>query len=145
MWPVSEWICLCIMLFVSVGDVKDRKISVYILLMSAAASILYHCVKQDMNIWNIAGGALIGGGFLFVSRITEEGIGYGDSLSILVLGIYLGFWKILMVLSLTFFLILYVSVPLLCIKKMSRTYTLPFLPFLTGGYLFLLLTGGISG
>jgi len=48
------------------------------------------------------------------------------------------------VLSVTFFLLVCVSVPVLCIEKMSRKYTLPFLPFLAGGYVCFLLMGGVN-
>ena len=36
-------------------------------------------------------GALVGGVFLLISRLTQEAFGYGDSLIIAVTGVYLGF------------------------------------------------------
>ena len=40
-------------------------------------------------------GALVGGVFLLISRLTQEAFGYGDSLMIAVTGVYLGFWNVL--------------------------------------------------
>lgn len=144
MRSVSEWICLGILLVISIRDIKERKVSVSILFACVIASVLYHCMKKEMNIWVIIGGALIGFFFVCVSKITEEGMGYGDSLAIMTLGIYLGIWNILMVLFVSFFILFCATLPLLCMKKMSRKYSLPFLPFLAGGYLFFLLMGGIT-
>ena len=144
MWSLNEWICLGILSIISIRDIKDRKVSLHILLVGVTASIVYHCINGETSMWIIVGGALIGIFFVCMSKITGEGMGYGDSLTIMILGIYLGLWNILMVLSLTFFLLFCVSVPLLYMKKMSRTYALPFLPFLAGGYLSFLLMGGIS-
>ena len=75
--------------------------------------------------------------------ITREGMGYGDSWSILILGIYLGVWKLLEVLSTAFMLLGAAAVICLVGKKMSRKYRLPFLPFLAAGYLCSILAGGM--
>lgn len=145
MWTVSECICLWLLIIAAIRDIQVRKVSVYILLGSGILCILYHLTQRQMSIWIVLGGALVGAAFLIISKVTREGIGYGDSFGILVLGVFLGFWSILIVLSMAFFLLLVVLIPLLLRKKMSRTYTLPFLPFLAGGYLGFLLMGGVSG
>lgn len=41
--------------------------------------------------------------FLLVSKVTEEAIGYGDSVAIMILGGYLGFWKVVGALAVAFF------------------------------------------
>ena len=74
---------------------------------------------------------------------------------ILLLGIYLGIWKLLIVLSGAFFLLTLAAVVLLSyysirgkgmaqgtvgMKKISRKYALPFYPFLTCGYILYLVS-----
>ena len=93
----------------------------------------------------ISGGIAVGALFLLVSRITREGMGYGDSWAIFILGIYLGIWKLLEALSAAFLFLGAAAVICLLIKKMSRKYKLPFVPFLAIGYLCSILTGGIDG
>ena len=107
------------------------------------------------NVWILGGGIAVGLCFLGISRLTGEGIGYGDSIMILLLGIYLGIWKLLIVLSGAFFLLALAAVVLLSyysirgkgmaqgtvgMKKISRKYALPFYPFLTCGYILYLVS-----
>lgn len=144
MWKVNEVICLLILLFFSIMDIQMRKVSVYMLAAAGAGSILYQLLAGKMNLWLLAGGCLIGVSFVLLSEITDEGIGYGDSIGILVLGIFLGFWRVLTVISTAFFLLLCVLIPVMWKKRMSRKAALPFYPFLTGGYLCLMIMEKIS-
>ena len=144
MWKVNEVICLLILLFFSIMDIQMRKVSVYMLAAAGAGSILYQLLAGKMNLWLLAGGCLIGVSFVLLSKITDEGIGYGDSIGILVLGIFLGFWRMLTVISTAFFLLLCVLIPVMWKKRMSRKAALPFYPFLTGGYLCLMIMEKIS-
>ena len=120
MWKVNEVICLLILLFFSIMDIQMRKVSVYMLAAAGAGSILYQLLAGKMNLWLLAGGCLIGVSFVLLSKITDEGIGYGDSIGILVLGIFLGFWRVLTVISTAFFLLLCVLIPVMWKKRMSR-------------------------
>ena len=52
---------------------------------------------EQTNVENLVGicaGIGVGVLFLLVSKVTEEAIGYGDSVAIMILGGYLGFWKL---------------------------------------------------
>lgn len=142
MCAINEGVCLLILIAAAVKDIRKREISVSMLVAAGVGSVLYQCAMRQMNWKLIIGGVLVGIMFLIFSRVSGEGIGYGDSLAILVLGIYIGFWNILTVLCTSFFLLLCVMIPVLWKKRMSRKYTLPFLPFLAGGYFLLLLMGG---
>ena len=144
MWTIDKVICLLFLIIVAVRDIQMRKISIYALITGGILSVLYQVIEGKMDILLILGGVLTGGMFLLISKVTGEGVGYGDSFLILVLGIYLGFYQLLIVLSAAFFLLLCVSLPVLWFKKMSGKCTVPFLPFLTGGYLCFVLTGGIG-
>ena len=144
MWTIDKVICLLFLIIVAVRDIQIKRISLCALITGGILSLIYQVFLGKMDLLLILGGVLTGGVFLLISKVTREGVGYGDSFLILILGIYLGFYQLLMVLSMAFFLLLCVSVPVLWLKKMSRKYTLPFLPFLTGGYLCFILTGGIN-
>ena len=91
--------------------------------------------------WLLFGGASIGCFFLFLSKVTREGIGYGDSWGILVLGLYMGMWNLLGVLLGALSLLLITAMVLLATGRFKRNASLPFYPFLTGGYVLVLLTG----
>lgn len=138
MYKISELLCLLLLIVVSVRDIQSRKVSVLLLTAAGLAGLIYQVCIGQMDRLLIAGGAAVGGVFLLISKVTREGFGYGDSIGIGILGVFLGFLKILTVLSISFFLLLCVSIPVLWRKKMSKKYTIPFYPFLTCGYLCLL-------
>jgi len=137
MYKISEILCVLLLIVLSVRDIQTRKVSGLLLAAAGLASLIYQIAIGEMDWLLIAGGAAVGGIFLFISKVTREGFGYGDSIGIGVLGIFLGFLRILTVLSISFFLLLFVSIPVLWRKKMSKKYSLPFYPFLTAGYLCL--------
>ncbi len=142
MWIGSRMIGLLVMITLSVWDMKVKKVPAAVLIFAGVIVCIYCVLIERTNLWLHAAGGIIGMLFLIISKITKEGIGYGDSIGITILGVYLGLWDILSVLMTAFFLLLCVIIPLLCWKKMSKKVTLPFFPFLTMGYMCLIFMGG---
>ena len=142
MWWLSKTVCLGILLALSFMDIQRHQVPVKVLLISKIISIMYYIIFKEIIIYLFVGGIGVGIAFLFISKVTREGIGFGDSWAILILGSYLGIWETLEVLAAAFSILSIYAVIVLYIRKMSRTYTIPFFPFLTGGYLALLLTKG---
>ena len=144
MWEVGRMMCLGALAGLSVTDIFWRRIPAEILVMGTAGVLLYQAVCREMDPALLAGGAAVGAGFLLLSKVTGEGIGYGDSWGILVLGLYLGLWKLLEVLAGTFLLLLAASLVVLAADRMrgGAKRGIPFFPFLTGGYLMGLMMGG---
>lgn len=132
---VSRLVCFCVLAGASAADICFRKIPVKLLLAMNAAAVFYQLAVKEISMILVAGGIGVGIFSLAMSKFTGEGIGYGDSLCMLSLGIYLGLWNVLEVLAITFFILTVGAVFLLLQKKMSRKCTLPFFPFLTAGYL----------
>ncbi len=144
MWTVDQVLGLAALLALSVLDIRRKRLNAAALAVCGLGAVLGQLCIRRTDPWLILGGVLTGGVFLLLSRVTAQGIGYGDSLLILILGIYLGLWQLLEVLAGALFLLFLTAVPLLAFRHMSRKYTLPFLPFLTGGYLaWFLEEGGI--
>lgn len=137
MWTLSQIVCLVFLVGMSVVDIRCHKVPVNVLIAGTVCAVLYQIFQMcsaEIELWQVAGGAGIGVVFLLVSRVTREGIGYGDSWGILSLGIYLGFLKLIEVLAGALFLLVIISIVMLSIKKMSRKFALAFYPFLTAGY-----------
>lgn len=132
----------CMLLLISYVDIQIRQVPVSLLVLSGVAAGVHHLTVREIEPLILLGGAAVGFFFLLISKVTEEGLGYGDSWGILILGIYLGLWELLGVLCVTFLFLLIFAIAALCIRKMSRSCTLPFFPFLTGGYLVTILIGG---
>lgn len=134
-----------ILLLFSYIDICTRKVPVKLLIASNVAAFAYHLIIREIDVFVLLGGIGIGIIFLFISRVTGENLGYGDSWGILILGIYLGAWELLEVLFIAFFLLAVFAIILLTVSRMSRRAALPFFPFLTGGYFLVLLESGIRG
>lgn len=136
---VSQIVCMGILIIVSIIDLKYRKIPAGILAAVSGGAFIYQCLCRREDVILIAGGIGIGVFFLYISRVTRESIGYGDSLGILSLGIYLGMWKLLEILAGAFFLLALCGIVVLIRKKMSRKSALPFYPFLALSYMICLI------
>jgi len=144
MWWIGRMAGLGVLLVLSYIDIRIHRVPVKLLAVSNIAAILYYIIFREINIWALAGGAGVGIIFLIISRVTREGFGYADSWGILILGLYLGFWKLLELLFAAFSMLAIFAIAMLAGKKMSRRCVLPFFPFLTVGYVAVLLgTGGV--
>ncbi len=143
MWSISQVVTIGMLSALSIGDIYSRRIPVYSLVFCNLAAMGYQIFIGKEDIWLILGGIGIGILFFLVSRVTNEEIGYGDSWMILILGIYLGIWRLLEVLSAAFLFLVLAAVGCMTMKKMSGKYKLPFIPFLTGGYLCCVFMEGI--
>lgn len=115
-------------------DLKMKSLPVWLLMTASVSLGIYRVCNWEESgaLW--LGGAGIGILFLIISRLTDEAIGYGDSWMILLLGIYLGLWDILWLLSIAFVLSGMTSVVLLVRNRYSRKLSFPFIPFLALSY-----------
>ena len=121
---------ICALLFVgylSVRDIKERKISVTALLISGAFAVFYLIIMVQPDIEYVLYAMFPGMFFLLLSFITKEHIGYGDGFVLLILGLWCGgFWTFTAAL-LAVFLTGFYAVFLLLKKKQK---TIPLVPFL---------------
>lgn len=74
---------------------------------------------------------------LVIAKVTNEKIGYGDGLVLLILGNFFVFFEVWMILQTAIFLVMSFSFILLCSKKVSKEYQIPFLPFLWSSHILL--------
>lgn len=139
MCKISEGVVLLFLLAASVMDVKTRRISSR-LLIGMSAAILCLCFQQQrQNIVSVIGGLFIGIVFCFISKFTEEAIGYGDSWIITLLGLHLGAGKLVALVMAAFFLAGIFSLGRMLRRRWSRICSIPFVPFLTAAYVGVLL------
>lgn len=139
---VAKGILLGVLLGLSYIDIRMHQVPVNVLRAGGAAVLLYQIFFSEVFLWEFLSGVGAGILFLLLSRVTKEGMGYGDSWGILILGGFLGFKRLLTVLVTAFFLLAIAAVILLSRKKMTRKCSIAFFPFLTSGYIVLLFTEG---
>lgn len=127
----------------AVMDIQYRSIPGWMLLIEGIMVLIYRVLFTEGSIYIWAAGGVVGFVFLFVSRWTREGIGYADSITIFLLGIFLGIWELLAVLGTAFLLSGLTAMLCMVVKHWSRKKTMPFLPFLAAAYLITWAAAGI--
>lgn len=124
------------LLLCSVQDIKEKKISVKMLVLSGglflALSLLFDEISWERRMENMLPGVMA----LVTAFLTREQVGYGDAVCLVVLGSVVPadiLWGAILG---GLFLLSACSVLLLMRKKAGRSTTLPFIPFLTAGILW---------
>lgn len=136
----NKWfICQCIFLVyiaaLAVMDFKYRKLPLKTLLSGlfiAAAGCL--CGREISPVLLATGGCM-GIVFLLISRVSGESFGYGDSILILIIGIFLGFWNLMYLLLGAFSMAAVFSAVMMIKHRFNRKSSFPFVPFLAAAYL----------
>lgn len=138
MYEIEELIGAGIMTVLAVQDWRKRTLSCMELtvLLIAAAGYRIYCGGSIAG-WLL--GMLPGALFFLISYITREGIGYGDSYVILILGIYLGIRETALICMMAAVIMAFISVAGMVLRHWKKTKRLPFLPFLAAGYLGVIL------
>ncbi len=131
---------LCI---VSVWDIRRRMIPCWLLGIGGVLAVVFQLLQKNTSVVSVLAGMAVGGIFLVISKVTEEGLGYGDSLMILAVGIYMGFWQLLYLLTGAYLMAAVFAGVVLVRKRFSRKDSFPFIPFLTAAYIAVLVWGGV--
>lgn len=122
----------------TVMDIRNKRLNLLFLLSGFLLMAAGFFCKREIHPLLLATGAGVGLVFLLASRVTGESFGYGDSILIMIMGGFLGFWDILSLLTAAFLLAAVFSVIMLVRKKFNRKTAFPFVPFLMIAY-----TGGM--
>lgn len=122
----------------TVMDIRNKRLNLLFLLSGFLLMTAGFFCKREIHPLLLATGAGVGLMFLLASRVTGESFGYGDSILIMIMGGFLGFWDILSLLTAAFLLAAVFSVIMLIRKKFNRKTAFPFVPFLMIAY-----TGGM--
>lgn len=142
MSEAGQIVCTLYLCILSAIDIRIRRLPLWLLAAGGAAAVSIHIYQGEMPVILVLAGAGTGIVFLAVSRATEEGFGYGDSLLILVLGIYLGFWSLLGLLLIAFTLAAIYAAAIFIFHRLDRRTGYPFVPFLMAAYVVWICTGG---
>lgn len=135
MFQVFRIIFAGYMVCLSVMDIRQRKLPVRILIAGAVFPAAACFTQREIPATFIAAGCAVGIVFVLISRWTRESFGYGDSILIMIMGAFLGFWNILSLLMAAFLMAAVYSVILMVKYHFNRKYSFPFVPFLTAAYI----------
>ena len=134
-WLICQTVFAGYMIVLAVMDIRWKKLSLMILLSGTVPLAAGFLCDREIHIILLAAGAAVGVIFLIISRVTEDSFGYGDSILIMILGGFLGFWNILSLLTAAFSMAALFSIFMLIRKRFHRKSAFPFVPFLTAAYI----------
>lgn len=137
-WLICRLIFAGYLGVLTVMDIRMKRLNLLFLLSGFILVIAGLFCGRDLHPLLSVTGAGVGLVCLLTSKVTGESFGYGDSLLILIMGGFLGFWDILSLLTAAFLLAAGFSVIMLIRKRFSRKTAFPFVPFLLIAY-----TGGM--
>lgn len=124
---------LAVLLCLSVEDVRKKtvgRLPLTALLIAGGVSVLF---SGDDFLSRFLG-ILTGAAFLWLSFVTEEAIGFGDSAIILAIGAFFGIYVLLVSVTFAFFLAFFAGILLWVRKRRGKKDRIAFLPFLAAGY-----------
>lgn len=142
LYGIGQTGCMLYLAGLSALDIRKKRLPVWTLAAGGVLAVIFQILWKGLPGILIAAGGVVGIVFLAVSWVTEESFGYGDSILIGILGIYLGFWNLLNLLAVSFTIAAGVAMAVLVKQKFQRKTLLPFVPFLGAGYMVLLILGG---
>lgn len=135
MYEISQFAGFLYLTALSYADIRYKKLPVWGLCAGFAMALLFQIAAGETPLFLIIAGGAVGVFFLGLSKITRENFGYGDSVLILILGVFLGLWNVLSVICIAFFLSAVYAVLLLALCRCGKKRAFPFVPFLALGYL----------
>lgn len=144
LYNISQAGCLLYLGCLSVLDIRSRRLPVWLLVAGGVLALAFQIIWRGFPAILVVAGGAVGIVFLAVSKVTEEGFGYGDSVLIGILGVYLGFWNLLNLLVVTFLFAAGTAMAVLVKRRFRRKTVLPFVPFLGIGYVLIMLLGGFQ-
>lgn len=116
-------------------DIRSQKLSVNtlgaFLIMGLGVKLIYYQVSFLEILVGMSAGVLV----LLAGKVTEEAIGYGDGVVILIVGVYAGLRMTLYTMMLAFVIMMFFSIVILVRKGFHTNTRLPFVPCIFLGYI----------
>lgn len=105
--------------------------------------VMLNIIFTQYSLFSLIGGAFFGIIIIILGKITNEAIGIGDGIVVIILGVFTGAGYNLSILFFAFLISAIISIILLTLKKLKRKDSIPFVPCLFIGYLITLALEGI--
>lgn len=129
----------------SIEDLWKKRIHLVIVAGFALFGLGLFWKERSISLGDMLGGMGIGLFLYCLSILSMERIGKGDALLLTATGIYLGFWRNMVLLWLGSMLTGVAGLLLYLLFHKKREYRIPFAPFLLTAYLLLCIVGVLEG
>ena len=136
MWEIGRSLGAVLILLLAIEDLRCQKISDKWLWLLGILALIYQMMIKEWSLGSVASGIGIGIIFLAVSFFTQEALGFGDSILICILGVFVGGVELLEILIFAWSFAGVTAMVVLVKKKFARKAKIPFVPFVAAGYLW---------
>ena len=132
----AEWaVSLIFIMICTITDIRKREIPLTMIILFSCLSLVIAKIRGEEGGWfsflySMAPGVF----FLLLSFCTRQSIGYGDVLVILVLGLYVGYRKCIMIVAIGLVASSVYALVLLVCRKVKGKSRIAFVPFLAIGW-----------
>ena len=134
----SKIVMMAFLALLSVQDILSKSLGARTLVVFLVSGVICAMIQKTAVLTLL--GSLIPGVFLVcVSRLTAESVGMGDALTVMAIGLFLGFWSTISLLGTALFLSIIPAAVLFMMGKGGKK-KIPFVPFLAIGGVMLLIT-----
>lgn len=134
---IRKTIVLLLLAVSSIEDLRRMKIYMPPLYTTLVLGMIWAIFgDSELFLYRLAG-LLSGGMLLLLAFFSREAIGLGDAVLFLVLGIWLGLWESLLLLTVSLVLAALAGI-FLWIRKKSMKQAFPFIPFVLIAYVLML-------
>lgn len=135
MCQIGDWIIGALLVVCGILDWRERELPSILLVAMSLLVVVFLCCCGWTPLFSRVVGLLVGITFFFISKWTNQAVGYGDSWLILLLGVYLGSFRALQILFVGAILSAVGSLVCLWRNRWNRKLRIPFVPFLAMAYL----------
>jgi Type IV leader peptidase family. len=132
---IREGVLLVFLGVNTVSDIKTKRIINWSAWVFGIFGLIYGFVTKELSISQALVASLPGLIFLVISKVTQESMGYGDGIVVLVMGIYINIQRLISSLGIALMLAAIWSIILIVLFKKKKQSEFPFLPFVLLGYI----------
>ena len=125
--------------YCAIKDLLTKKLEVWAVTLFFFQGVICIYIGDGPGIFSVIAGALSGAVMIIASIITRGAVGIGDGVIVLITGMFLGIRQNMELLIVALLLCAVTSLVFITVFRKNRRYEIPFIPFLTLGYLSMYL------
>lgn len=117
-------------------DIKNKSVNLYLCIFFLILGVGYNTflhLEGVIGIGDIIVATIPGFILLLLSLVTRQGIGFGDGVVVIIMGMLIGFERTVTSLMVGLIVATIFSGVLIMIKKVEKNHQIPFIPFLSIG------------
>lgn len=139
METVQRIVLLLVLFVIAYRDCKERTIDIRVAGIAGVSGIILGMAAQPANWVDRMEGAAIGLVLILLALVSGQVLGVGDGVVFVITGIFMGFWGNVELFLVSLWLAGILALFLLIVKKKGRKYQIPFVPFILGAYVLMLV------